>query len=219
MRRIPETIPAVQKPGRNDGLHTSKLKVTRMLVDTNDRDVIEGCRRGDHDAFAALFEANKDKVYSIALRYSGDRGAAMDIAQETFLKLLSRIRDFRAEANFDTWLYRIVINSCLDHRRRGRRWMPVVEGLLDRCRASTETVLQELLQAETQQLVQHGVGRLPPELRVVVILRYTESLPYDRIAEILGCSPGTVASRLNRAHKALERSLWHLRKARGGSRE
>ena len=188
-----------------------------MLVDTNDRDVIEGCQRGDHDAFAALFEANQDKVYSIALRYSGNEAVAMDIAQETFLKLLSRIHDFRAEANFETWLYRIVINSCLDHRRRGRKWMPLVEGFLDLCRASGETALEDMLRAEMQQHVQHGVGKLSPELRVVVILRYTEGLAYDQIAEILGCSPGTVASRLNRAHKALERKLSHLRKERGGS--
>jgi RNA polymerase sigma-70 factor (ECF subfamily) len=188
-----------------------------MVVDANDREVLDGCRRGDHDAFAALFEANKDRVYSIALRYSGNEAVAMDIAQETFLKLLSRIQDFRAEANFETWLYRIVINSCLDHRRRGRRWMPLVESFLDLCRVSTETVLHDMLRTEMQQHVQHGVGKLSPELRVVVILRYTEGLSYDQIAEILGCSPGTVASRLNRAHKALERKLSQLRKARGGS--
>lgn len=188
-----------------------------MVVHPNEREVIEGCRQGDHDAFTALFEANQDKVYSIALRYSGDASVAMDIAQEVFLKLLSRIQDFRSEANFETWLYRIAINTCLDHRRRGRRWMPLVEGFLDLCRTSTETVLQDLLRTEMQQHVQHGVGRLSPDLRVVVILRYTEGLSYDQIAEILGCSPGTVASRLNRAHKALERRLSHLRKARGGS--
>jgi RNA polymerase sigma-70 factor, ECF subfamily len=218
MRWILETIPAaLQKEGRKAGRHTSKLISFDMLVDANEREVIEGCQRGDQDAFTALFEANQDKVYSIALRFSGNEAVAMDIAQETFLKLLSHIQHFRAEANFETWLYRIVINTCLDHRRRGRKWMPLVEGLLDLCRASRETVLHDLLRAEMQQHVQHGVGRLSPELRVVVILRYTEGLAYEQIAEIMGCSPGTVASRLNRAHKALERKLSHLRKARGGS--
>src|SRR5579864_5411757 len=95
-----------------------------MVLDANDREVIEACQRGDYDAFRLLFEAHQDRVFSIALRYTGDRAAAMDIAQETFLKLLSSIGEFRAEASFESWLYRIVVNRCLDHRRRGRRWMP-----------------------------------------------------------------------------------------------
>jgi RNA polymerase sigma-70 factor (ECF subfamily) len=85
-----------------------------MVLDANDREVIEACQRGDYDAFRLLFEAHKDRVYSIALRYSGDRAAAMDIAQDTFLKLLSSIRDFRADASFESWLYRIVVNRCLE---------------------------------------------------------------------------------------------------------
>src|SRR5271166_643344 len=105
-----------------------------MVLEGNDREVIEGCQRGEHDAFRALFEAYKDKVYSIALRYSGNPAVAMDIAQETFLKLLSRIQEFRGEATFDSWLYRLVVNSCLDHQRRGRRLMPVIEGFFARFR-------------------------------------------------------------------------------------
>jgi RNA polymerase sigma-70 factor (ECF subfamily) len=187
-----------------------------MVLDANDREVIEACQRGDWDAFRFLFEAHKDRVYSIALRYCGDESAAMDIAQETFLKLLSSIRDFRGGASFESWLYRIVVNRCLDHQRRGRRLMPFFEGLLDLVRAPAESALQELLHAEMAKDVQKIVGTLPPEQRIVVVLRYTEGLAYEEIAKILGCSAGTVASRLNRAHKVLERRLSHLR-VRGGS--
>ena len=81
------------------------------MVLENDWEVIEACRQGDHEAFALLFEAHRDKVYSIALRFSGDRAAAMDIAQESFLKLLAHIKDFRRDARFDTWLYRGVVNT------------------------------------------------------------------------------------------------------------
>ena len=189
-----------------------------MVLNGNDREVIEGCQRGDHDAFRALFEAHKDKVYSIALRYSGDHAAATDIAQEVFLKLLSRIQSFRGDSSFDSWLYRLVVNSCLDHRRRGRRLIPFIDELLDVLRAPRETVLQELLRAEFQEGVQQVVAKLSREHRIVVILRYTEDLSYEQIAEILGCSRGTVASRLNRAHKVLERRLSHLRRAPGVSR-
>src|ERR1700686_1046788 len=109
-----------------------------MVLDANDREVIEACQRGDWDAFRVLFEAHKDRVYSIALRYCRDESAAMDIAEETFLKLFSSIDDFRGAAGFESWLYRIVVNRCLDHQRRGRRWKPILEGILDIVRAPAE---------------------------------------------------------------------------------
>src|SRR5579883_3646677 len=97
-------------------------------------EVIQACRRGEPDAFRELFEAYQDRVYSIALRYTGDPAAALDIAQETFLKLLSGIGEFRGEAIFDTWLYRLVVNRCFDYRRGGKRWLALVHELLDRLR-------------------------------------------------------------------------------------
>jgi RNA polymerase sigma-70 factor, ECF subfamily len=158
-----------------------------------------------------LFEAHKDRVYSIALRYSGNQAAAMDIAQESFLKVLGAIREFRGEAGFESWLYRIVVNTCLDHQRRGRRLMPFLGELIEAVSAQGETVLHRLMRAELEDDVQRIVARLSPEQRMVVVLRYTEGLSYEEIARILGCSAGTVASRLNRAHKVLERRLSHLR--------
>jgi RNA polymerase sigma-70 factor (ECF subfamily) len=182
------------------------------------RDVIDACRRGETDAFTALFELHRDRVYSIALRFSGDPSVALDITQETFLKLLSKIGEFRGEASFESWLYRLVVNGCLDHRRAGRRWSPLLDGWLGALRASGESVLQQLLRTEVQENVQQVVAKLSAELRIVVILRYTEQLSYDEIAEILGCPQGTVASRLNRAHKLLERRLAGLRNNLGGNR-
>ena len=131
----------------------------------------------------------------------------MDIAQDTFLKLLSRIQQFRSDANFDTWLYRLVVNSCLDYQRRRRKVAPIVEGLLDAMCAARDTVLHRLVREEREVAVQQVIGNLPPEQRIVILLRYTEEIPYENIAEILGCSMGTVASRLNRAHKALEKAF------------
>jgi RNA polymerase sigma-70 factor (ECF subfamily) len=173
-------------------------------------DLIGACQRGDAGAFAQLFEAYKDRVYSIALRFSGEPATALDIAQDTFLKLLSRIGDFRGEARFDTWLYRMVANSCLDHKRRGLRIAPFVEELIDKLRPAPATALDDLLRVEFEYSVQSVVAKLPAEQRMVVILRYTEGLAYEQISEILNCSAGTVASRLNRAHKTLERRLSHL---------
>jgi RNA polymerase sigma-70 factor (ECF subfamily) len=187
-----------------------------MVLEDTGRELIESCQRGERDSFRTLFEAHKDKVYSIALRYLGDEAEAMDIAQETFLKLFSCIRDFRGEASFESWLYRLVVNSCLDRKRRGRRLLPLVDGLLDLVRGTGEGVLHTLLRAELSERVRAVVGGLPPEQRMVIVLRYTQGLSYEEISDALGCSPGTVASRLNRAHKVLERRLAHLVETRGG---
>ncbi len=133
--------PRNNKPGRIPNAVASNWKADRgMVLEDTGRELIESCQRGERDSFRTLFEAHKDKVYSIALRYSGDEAEAMDIAQETFLKLFSCIRDFRGEASFESWLYRLVVNSCLDRKRRGRRLLPLVDGLL--VRATGKGVLQ-----------------------------------------------------------------------------
>ena len=178
-----------------------------MVLEETDKDLLEGCQRGEREALRALFERHKDKVYSIAVRYSGDRTVAMDIAQDAFLKLFSAIRGFRGDSSFDAWLYRIVVNSCFDQKRRTRRLMPLIDGLLDAIQAPGRSALDELLRSELSGRVQSAVAGLPPEQRIVIVLRYTQGLSYDEIAEILGCSTGTVASRLNRAHKILGRRL------------
>jgi RNA polymerase sigma-70 factor, ECF subfamily len=190
-----------------------RLRVVHgMVLDGNDREVIKACQHGEAEAFRALFEAHKDKVYSIALRFGGNSAVAMDIAQDVFLKLLSSIQEFRGDSSFDSWLYRLVINRCLDYQRRSRRLIPILEGLLDAVRSHKDSALDDLLRAETRNQVQQVVAKLPPDQRIVIVLRYTEGLSYDQIAEILDCSPGTVASRLNRAHKALERRLACIRR-------
>jgi len=184
--------------------------VAAMVLEGTDRELVEGCRRGEREAFRVLFETYKDKVYSIALRFSGDEALAMDIAQDTFLKLYSSIADFRGDAQFSTWVYRLVVNSCLDHKRRSWRMIPIADELLAVLRAPGDA-LHSVLRTEMSEQVQRAVEKLPAEQRIAVVLRYTEGLAYEQIAEVVGCSTGTVASRLNRAHKALERRLANLK--------
>ena len=186
-----------------------------MVLEGSEREVITACQRGDRDAFRALFETYKDKVYSIALRFSGDPSQAMDIAQDTFVKLFSSIRDFRGDASFDTWIYRLVVNSCLDQRRRAWRLIPLAGEVLSTLRSSGDS-LCDVLREEMTGRVRSAVEKLPPDLRIAIVLRYTEGLSYEQMAEALGCAPGTVASRLNRAHKVLERRLAPLAKEKRG---
>jgi len=180
-----------------------------MVLEAGDRELIEACRRGEREAFRALFETYKDKVYSIALRFSGNESLAMDIAQDTFLKLFSSLPEFRGDSAFSTWIYRLVVNACLDHKRRAWRIAPLADELIAMLRAPGDS-LNALLQSEMRERVRAAVETLPPDMRMAVVLRYTEGLSYDEIAEVMACSAGTVASRLNRAHKALERKLSHV---------
>jgi RNA polymerase sigma-70 factor (ECF subfamily) len=105
-----------------------------------------------------------------------------------------------------------VVNSCLDQKRKSWRTVPMADEFLAALRAPGDA-LHAVLRTEMSERVQRAVEKLPEEQRIVVVLRYTEGLAYEQIAEVIGCSMGTVASRLNRAHRALERRLANLKGA------
>lgn len=177
-----------------------------------DECVIEACQAGDREAFRVLFETYKDRVFSIAM-YScgGDEMAASDISQQIFLKLMTSIGQFRGDSAFTTWLYRLVVNACTDEQRKSRRFLPFGESTpMSRIeeRRPQEKYYAKL---EIADSVQAAIRELKPKLRLPILLKYVEDLSYQEIASVLGCSKGTVASRLNRGHRALARKLIHLR--------
>ena len=173
--------------------------------------VIHACQEGDREAFRLLFEAYKDRVFSIACYSLGDETAADDITQQIFVKLFTRIGQFRGDSKFTTWLYRLVINACLDERRRQRRLLPVAEFLPMSKAAYRKSPEPGYERREIAGSVREAIGGLKPKMRLPILLKYIEGLSYEEIAAVLGCSKGTVASRLNRAHKALAKKLGHLR--------
>jgi RNA polymerase sigma-70 factor, ECF subfamily len=179
--------------------------------DSIDAGVIRACQQGDREAFRLLFEGYKDRVFSIASYSLGDESAADDITQQIFVKLFDRINQFRGDSEFATWLYRLVINSCLDERRRTRRLQPVEEftPMKDTGRRKPPEARYE--RREIAGSVRIAICELKPKMRLPIILKYIEGLSYEEISNVLGCSKGTVASRLNRAHKTLAKKLSHLR--------
>ena len=171
-------------------------------------EVLESCRAGDRDAFRALYEFYKDRVYSISLYFfHGDPAAASDVTQQVFLKLMTSIQQFRGDAEFSTWLYRLVVNACMD-AARSRKFDAVMS---DRSRLETFAApgSQEEDYARTQMAnsVRAAVSTLPPKFRIAVLLRYFEDLSYEQMAKTLECSMGTVASRLSRGHRILAERL------------
>lgn len=201
-----------EERGTESRLMSEKLEpATGMSESEVDGRVIEACRRGEEGAFEALFVAYKDRVYSIALHFCADESMAKDISQQVFLKLFRRIGQFRQEAGFATWLYRIVANTCIDEQRSRRRLVPLdpeTGAARMRTRGSQE---EAYLKQQVTDSVRLAVGELKPKLRMTMLLKYVEGMSYDEIAAALGCSAGTVASRLNRGHKILARKLAHLR--------
>ncbi|HYO62781.1 MAG TPA: sigma-70 family RNA polymerase sigma factor [Pyrinomonadaceae bacterium] len=175
--------------------------------------IISACRQGDRDAFRLLFEAYKDRVYSVALYFfGGDETTAGDITQQVFLKLFTKITQFREESEFTTWLYRLATNECVDEHRKRRRFLPFAgEDAAPRRPPARRPQEDSFARAEVAGDVQRAVAALKPKLRVAILLKYFEELSYEEIARVLGCSKGTVASRLNRGHKILARRLGHLR--------
>ena len=174
--------------------------------------VIEACREGDREAFRVLFETYKDKVFSIAVySFGGDEAAASDVSQQIFLKLMTAIGQFRGDSAFTTWLYRLVVNACIDEQRKRRRFLPFLESTPMSRIEDRRPQEKRYARLEVADSVQAAIKELTPKLRMPILLKYVEGLSYEEIATIMGCTKGTVASRLNRGHRSLARKLGHLR--------
>ncbi|MEP6962396.1 MAG: sigma-70 family RNA polymerase sigma factor [Acidobacteriota bacterium] len=170
------------------------------------RDILEACRLGDREALCVLYEIYKDKVYSIVLYYfHGDSAMASDITQQVFLKVMTSMAQFRGDAEFSTWLYRVVTNACRDGGRKASRREVGGEDLSRVAVPGSQE--GDVVRAETEARVRAAVSSLPEKLRMPVLLRYFEELSYEELATVLECSAGTVASRLNRGHQLLREKL------------
>jgi RNA polymerase sigma-70 factor (ECF subfamily) len=178
------------------------------VVHLSDREIIDACRVGDRDAFRTLYGLYKDRVYSIALYFfHGDRGIAADVTQQVFLKLISNVAQFRGDSDFSTWLYRLVVNVCLDAARHRKAEPAIAVDAKLEALAGPALQEQEFARAQTADSVRKAVSTLPSKFRIAILLRYFEGLSYEQMARALSCSTGTVASRLSRGHRILAERL------------
>ncbi len=167
---------------------------------------------GDAEAFNELVNRHHTKIYGLAYRILGNTEDAADATQETFLEAYKSIQSFQFQSQFGTWLYRIGINTCQQYIRKGQSRERTLVGYTDemgiRGVASEEHSPERImLKKERNQIVQDAINRLPAKQRTVVTLFYMQHLKYREIAEVLNCSEGTVASRLNQALKNLKTRL------------
>lgn len=185
--------------------------------------LVERARSGEEGAFDELVRRHQHKVYGLALRLSGDPTDAEEILQDAFLQAYQHLAEFRGDAKFSTWLYRIATNAALMLRRsRRHRTTESLEDYLPRFRedgrlarfdvdyARAGRVDQVLERGELARRVREAVDRLPDDYRAVVELRDLEELSTEETAAVLGLAPAIVSTRLHRARLMLRGYLGKL---------
>jgi len=171
------------------------------LATADDEQLVAACAEGQPEAFRELLARYRRSAVVLAYQMLGNVEDAEDIAQEAFVRVFLAIPQFRGQAAFSTWLYRIVTNLCLGTKRRGH---PAVEwdaiGELKAGDSVSRSVTEGLLATQV-------LAEMPPELRAILVLREQQGLTYREIADALALPLGTVRSRLSKARIAFRR-LW-----------
>ena len=181
-----------------------------------DLERVKAAQAGDRAAFDELVERHKDIVYAVAYRFARDPDLALDLSQDVFIRAYRGIKSFRGKSSFSTWLYRIAMNTCIDYTRKRSRSVDaqtVPEEVAEY--AGSEAVEtggargpdDQVLSGELGEQIQKAIDALPPYHKSVFVLYEIEGLSYKDIAAIVGCSIGTVMSRLHYARKKLRMML------------
>jgi len=186
----------------------------------SDEELVALLKGGSEAAFAEIVGRHSSKVYQIAYGLLGNREDAEEVVQDTFFKVFKNIGQFRGEASFSTWIYRIVTNLSRNkynwNKRRGA-------GFTDHPQQEAEGDMELALdmampdatkspdvlftRQEFEQNIIESMRKLPDGLREVMMLRHVDDLPYDRISDVLQCKIGTVKSRLSRGRELLRKMV------------
>jgi RNA polymerase sigma-70 factor (ECF subfamily) len=173
----------------------------------SDLDLVRKANGGDGDALDALVERHEPRVQRLAAQLIADLEDARDAAQESLVKLCTRLRQFRGDAQFGTWLHRLVVNTCSDVAARQRLRRPTGYDVQERPAGDDADPSRLAVLSELRRDLADALGRLSADQRVVVILRDSVGLSYDEIARTLRMPVGTVKSYVHRGRGRLRRLL------------
>jgi len=182
-----------------------------MSVDLREKRLIERAKAGDESCFESLILGCQNKAYNIALRYLKNEEDAMDALQESFIKIYRHLNNFKEDSRFDTWVYRIIVNTCNDFLRKNSN------------RKNTDSIYKTENEKETVIEIPDSSGspehvyenkektdyilscldKMTLEQKEIILLRDVHGFSYEEISEILDCSIGTVKSRINRSRLKL----------------
>lgn len=180
----------------------------------DDRNLVEQAKQGDRESFGTLVGRYQDRAFNLAYQIVRNREDALDISQEAFARAFISLPTFKGGARFTTWLHRIVVNLAIDTLRRRQRGEVVA---FDDARAAPEgkdagppapeDPAAAFEAKQVRDLLARGIARLPAAQRAVLVLREIEGLSYDEISRVVGCTLGTVMSRLFYARRKLQQVM------------
>jgi RNA polymerase sigma-70 factor, ECF subfamily len=187
---------------------------------SDDQALVRAARRGDMPAFEELVARHRDKIYARAYSMMRSEDEALDLSQEAWVKGWQRLKQFQGDSSFATWMTRIVINLCLDQLRRHKRQRAESIEAIDEDSGGIERQMPVvtvnptagLERNELRQRIDQALGQLTEAHRTVLVLHEFEEMEYKEIAKTMGCSIGTVMSRLFYARRNLATLLADLRK-------
>jgi RNA polymerase sigma-70 factor (ECF subfamily) len=207
-------MPHPNECGRKSDLTEPRKQPSAELTEA---EAIERAKQGDAEAFQALYDKHKRRVYSLCLRMTANTAEAEDLAQEAFLQLYRKIATFRGESAFSTWLHRLSVNVVLMHLRK--KSLPLVS-LEETTQGTEEDSPRKDFGADDVALagsldrlqLQRAVDSLPPGYRMIFVLHDIEGYEHNEIAKIAGCSIGNSKSQLHKARMKL-RDLLKMNRA------
>jgi RNA polymerase sigma-70 factor (ECF subfamily) len=195
----------------------SILAEAKSGVSAEDARIVRGLQAGIEEAYEELLRRYEQPVYGIVYRLVGNETEACDVVQEVFIKIFRGIGSFREQSSLRTWIYRIAVNEANNRRRwfaRHRSHEVSLDGEeadrnsgIEDAPDPARSPFDQVLDHESQALIEQALARIKPAFRVAVVLRDIENLSYEEIAEILQVSIGTVKSRIVRGREALRREL------------
>ena len=188
-----------------------------QLANSGDEELVALAQKGDRRAFEELIDRHKQKAYHIAFGFARDREEAKDLSQEAFLKAFVYLKNFDGRSSFYTWFYRIVVNVCLDYKRRTKRtsageFDESIENQMEPSHnpATPPSPEQHVLAGQLSRKVDAALQSLPAKQRMAFILKNHQGLSIREIAETMETAEGTVKVHLHRAVTALRQSLAEL---------
>src|SRR5881275_2532465 len=182
----------------------------------DDRALGRAAQKGDQRAFRALVERYQRRVVQLALGMTKDPDEAMDIAQETFVRVHRYLPSFKGDSSFFTWTYRIAMNLCLDAQRKRGRVERVdaeegdeaeIEAAMDPPSHALAGPQRQALNEELKGKIEEALSTLSENHRAILLLREMEGLSYEELAKVLGIRKGTVMSRLFHARLKMQNKL------------
>lgn len=180
-------------------MNSEETELNSILDD--DFPIIEKFKQGDERAFTELIQKHKDKVRNLVFLTLGDVDYVDDISQDVFINVYHKLKEFRFESKFTTWLYRITVNKCRDYLRKKKVrsiFVPIDDDDYEkRGKADNDNF-------DLQKIVQKAILKLPDKLKIPLILRDIDGYSYQEIAEKLECEVGTIKSRIFRARESLK---------------